>query len=1160
MKKRLLLLALVLAAIVPFTFFIEKSEPQTKKEIASSAEELREKHIKFLEQTAYHKYRSLTKKERKAKRMPPNAYYEMVMHRTMDPSKGIPDYPAAEKVREHMQKMPGFSKRFARVPGDNDKPWVERGPNNIAGRTRAIMFDPNDPDNKRVFSGGVSGGLWVNEDITDPNGSWTLIQGVPENVAVQNIIYDPNNTNTFYMGSGESYVQGDVIGNGVYRSTDGGQNWERIFGGPNGTQTQQGNILFIGGIFYINDIIARNVGGNTELYIAVASSPFANTGFSVPPFNLLGIDERGVYRSVDNGDTWERVDIIIGGNNVNPNDLEIDINNNIWLATTSDILNDPGGRILESTNGQSFNLRRTIPNAQRTEIEVSSQDPNVFYIAAEVNNEADLFITTDRFANLSPLPEPDDVDTDISATDFARRQAFYNLEIEVDPNDDTILYIGGIDLFRGIVDKTNTTVDWAQISRWTDRNNQLRNFEVSVVHADHHAIIFRPGNSNEMVFGTDGGVYYTDNAAFSGIPPNERIQPRKTNHNITQFYIGSINSQDIDNGDDFVGGTQDNGVLSELNIAPGVNPLVDLSGGDGTYGQFDEQGQYFLGGRQFIDYFYFELPFIDNVSDIYLLPSPEGGDFVNAADLDSNVDMLYFNASNDGNERIVRLSNLTNGQANVVQVFISDPLLDNDFISKIQVSPFETTSTRLLIGTERSRIINVENAHANNAVWTEIPTPDFVGSISDIDFGENPETFLVSIYNFGVNNVWYTENNGATWAQKDGNLPNIPIYTILQNPLNRNEVLVGTQFGVWRTTSFLDNTPVWEPSFNGMSNVPVLDLDYRPTDGTVMAVTYGRGFFTSSFEADVTTDTDNDGEPDFFDNCPDTPNPDQADIDGDGIGDVCDDDNDNDGVSNDNDLCPNTPSGTIVDVTGCEIFSLPFNNFSLQTFSETCRSSNNGRIELSAATTFNYTAIVTGNGVNETIAFTTEFELQNLEAGDYDVCITLEEAPGYEQCFDITISEPEDLSVTSRVNTTESKVELSLRGGDVYFITLNDTNIVTRDAEITLTLSSVENLLSVSTDKDCQGTFNKRILLNDEIQVFPNPVTGSQLSVNMGRFTDRQVDVSITSVTGQQVLSGTYEVTNSRIEIPAATIPAGVYVMTITTKNNSKFNHKIVKQ
>ena len=71
----------------------------------------------------------------------------------------------------------------------------------MPGRTRAMLFDPNDATNKRVFAGGVSGGLLVNNDITNQSSAWTRV-GIPENLAVSSITVDPNNSQIMYLGTG----------------------------------------------------------------------------------------------------------------------------------------------------------------------------------------------------------------------------------------------------------------------------------------------------------------------------------------------------------------------------------------------------------------------------------------------------------------------------------------------------------------------------------------------------------------------------------------------------------------------------------------------------------------------------------------------------------------------------------------------------------------------------------------------------------------------------------------------------------------------------------------------------------------------------------------------------------------------------------------------
>ena len=78
--------------------------------------------------------------------------------------------------------------------------WMERGPADYGGRTRAVMFDPNDAvnDYKKVWAGSVSGGLWFNDDITDPQSSWQVVNDHMGNLSIGCITYDPSNTQIFY--------------------------------------------------------------------------------------------------------------------------------------------------------------------------------------------------------------------------------------------------------------------------------------------------------------------------------------------------------------------------------------------------------------------------------------------------------------------------------------------------------------------------------------------------------------------------------------------------------------------------------------------------------------------------------------------------------------------------------------------------------------------------------------------------------------------------------------------------------------------------------------------------------------------------------------------------------------------------------------------------
>lgn len=306
------------------------------------------------------------------------------------------------------------------------------------------------------------------------------------------------------------------------------------------------------------------------------------------------------------------------------------------------------------------------------------------------------------------------------------------------------------------------------------------------------------------------------------------------------------------------------------------------------------------------------------------------------------------------------------------------------------------------------------------------------------------------------------------------------------------------------------------------------------------------------------TDDDNDGILDIDDNCDLLANPDQADLDNDNIGDVCDNDNDNDGVIDSVDICPDTPLDTVVDVNGCEVFSLPSSNFRIKTTAESCISSNNGAIDITAETQLNYTATITGN-INETKPFTNAVSFNNLALGTYTVCITVEGQTGYENCFTVLILEPEPLGVSTAVNSISNKVTFNLTGGSVYNININDKTYSTTKSEITLPLDKIENKISINTDKDCQGIYEERIISSSDIFIYPNPVYGGDLTVELNKPNIEQVEISLFTISGTRVYKKDHKTNNSAIKFNVDSLARGIYVLNIKT-DQTILTYKIIRK
>jgi len=964
MKSKIIILS-VLVAVLSVLFFKNNSDPISKK---------RNTHEQFLANSPFKDTYELTKKERKALGLPPNKYFEREWELTMNPELGRPTPENLFEIQEELRINRENLAAIGRVPGDeSNNAWEERGPNNIGGRTKALMFDPNDTSNETVFAGGVSGGLWKNTNISSVSSPWSLVD-IPSNLSVTSIKVDPNDSNIFYVGTGESYTTGDADGNGVWKSTDGGTNWIHVFGGVSGETTfesnaevvinspasiagintavqaafgpeltsysgdlviadddssapteacetivntaemsgkiaviERGNCTFVikvknaqdagaigviminnvvgppivqggddvtitipsvmiskedgalilaelnaantvnvtinpidsaiagaylvPGQTHVNDIAIRDNVGTSEVYVAVGDSFYSDSSNAT----YMGGADLGLYKSSNGGTDWTKLTIpnTTSGNPSCPNDLEISADNTIYFSTTySYTFQDGGGMIYKSSDGINFTFTGRVNNARRTELAVSKTNPNKIFVLAQIDsdtNPVSISRTLDGFATISvSLSLPNDADTGIDSNDFTRGQSFYDLTIEVDPLNDNNVFVGGIDLFKSV----NSGASWGQISHW------YGGFGLQYVHADHHGISF--SGDGEVIFGTDGGVFYSaDNGST--------IEERNLNYNVTQFYKIGVGPTTAFTEEIFIAGAQDNGSLLIENANPGINSASLAAGGDGGYCFFDQDGseKYHI-----TNYVYNSSIILHNYTNgserTINSESTSNGDFINQEVLDSNLNLLYSNYTNASTTSIRRYSNLLSGT--VGKTTMTDALLTNT-PSFLEVSPFNTLSTTLLVGTDSSELLKVTNANDGSASWSNITGADFFGSVSDIQFGQNDDEIFVTMHNYGVNNIFYTNDAGVSWVKKDGNLPDMPVKCILQNPLNLEQVIIGTDLGVWWTQDFSSSSPSWHQAYNGMSDVKVTDLQLRD-DNKVYASTYGRGIFSGTFTAD----------------------------------------------------------------------------------------------------------------------------------------------------------------------------------------------------------------------------------------------------------------------------------------------------------------------
>ena len=274
---------------------------------------------------------------------------------------------------------------------------------------------------------------------------------------------------------------------------------------------------------------------------------------------------------------------------------------------------------------------------------------------------------------------------------------------------------------------------------------------------------------------------------------------------------------------------------------------------------------------------------------------------------------------------------------------------------------------------------------------------------------------------------------------------------------------------------------------------------------------------------------------------------------------VCDD-ADNDGVANEDDLCPGTPFGEPVDLFGCTYSVLPEDNFTILITGETCLNNNDGKIRITTKAFYQYKAHLVGDDFDRVYNFTNEIEVLNLIAGTYRLCITSEELPNFERCFDIVINHPENLDVITGKRNNGKEVVVSMSGSSNYIINFNGLEFTTTDSEITLQLESGINTIKISTDLPCQGFHEENILLTDKMVVHPNPFNNN-LNFYLGDVSkDVDIKLSIYTYLGEVVYNREFKNLNSRsLNIDTSSFTSGVYAV-ILSKKSTSVTFKIVKK
>ncbi len=464
---------------------------------------------------------------------------------------------AVKKAVKQANENPVYKKQ------NNDFSWQSKGPDNIGGRTRAIVTS-NQEDNV-VFAGGVSGGLWRSD-----NGgtSWQPVpyEGANRYKSLSIVCMEQASNGGIYFGTGEqgfaagSYKTGRSgktghIGMGMWKSTDDGETWKHLKNTiPNSPFTSSTD------------------GWNNVHELTIHPEK---------PEMVLAATDKGIKISKDGGQSWSKSSV--GDNGLYSNNVFLEV---IFSPNGSTVYAASKEKVFKSTDkGQNFTMlndsdQDALPKSGlgRIEIAIAPSDPDFVYLSM-VSGSFDtrdqlrgIYLSRDNGDTWETLAKGSGLFYPFSrGGNFA--QGTYNNAMEVDPTQKDRLFLGGVQFWTW-----NGGGDFDAKGQWNQAaSNQQFDKNDRYMHVDHHEITFDMDvNPPVMYVGNDGGVFKTKgNFTQENLP---RYKEVNTGYNTTQFY-----AFDAAKSGDIMGGTQDNNTLKLQKNGYTGKSFEPVIGGDGFY-------------------------------------------------------------------------------------------------------------------------------------------------------------------------------------------------------------------------------------------------------------------------------------------------------------------------------------------------------------------------------------------------------------------------------------------------------------------------------------------------------------------------------------------------------------------------------------------------
>lgn len=679
------------------------------------------------------------------------------------------------------------------------------GPATMSGRISAIDAVENDP---RIFYvGAAGGGIWKST-----NGG-TKFKPVFDKYTqcIGAIRIDQNHPDTVWVGTGEPWPRNSVsVGDGIYKTNDGGDNWKKM-----GLE-------------------------NTERIARIAIHPENSEIIWVAALGHLwnSNEERGVFRTSDGGETWEKV--LYVDENTGCSDIAVDPENpDILYAGMWDFRRKPwtfrsggpGSGLYKSTDGGSTWTRLTsdLPTGElgRIAVTVSPVTPNLVYALVE-SEESALYRSFDKGKSWEKM----------NTTIPIQERPFYFSYIAADPVDTNRIYKPSFDL---------------NVSDNGGKNFRIAYIAGGSVHSDLHAFWVGKKDNNLLYLGTDGGVYISHDKGSSWNPLR--------NLPVSQFYHVSV---DMKKPYNVYGGLQDNGSWTgPSEKASGIlnADWIPIGMGDGFYmfpDLYDDNLVYWQAqGGMFGRYY-------KNTGEIkFITPTPDETmddlrfNWNAAVAFSPTRDIMYVGGqylfqSGDNGDTWKRISpDLTTNDPEKQKQFETGGLtLDNSTaenhctIYTIEESP--KNEKVIWVGTDDG---NLQVTRDEGGSWKdvttnipELPANTWCSFVYASTFAEGTAFVTFDGHRMGDMNpyLYKTTDFGKTWNSIiDDNVKGY-CHTVSQDLVNPELLFLGTEFGLF--VSF-DAGEQWTQMKGNLPDVSIREIVIHPREHDMVIATHGRGIF-----------------------------------------------------------------------------------------------------------------------------------------------------------------------------------------------------------------------------------------------------------------------------------------------------------------------------